>query len=202
MTVKPPGLEEQQAINRLKQGDLGGMEPLVKNYQARAVYAAYLIVRDLKLAEDIVQNAFLNAARSIQQFDDRRPFGPWFLRSVVNAAIKAARQQQRFIPFEADADDTPNPMLPWMLDARPGPDQVVETDETRRLVWEALEKLPPEQRAAIVMRHFLDMNESDMTRLLGRPITTVRWWLRVARSRLRDLLRPLWLADHPEEREG
>ena len=202
MTVKPPSLEEQQAITRLKQGDLGGMEPLVKNYQARAVYAAYLIVRDMKLAEDIVQTAFLHATHHIHQFDAQRAFGPWFLRSVVNAAIKAAQQQQRFVSLEANADERLNPIITWMLDPQPGPDEIVETDETRRLVWAALEQLPPEQRAAIVMRHFLDMKESEMTQQLGRPLTTVRWWLRMAREKLRDLLRPLWLADHPEEKEG
>ena len=202
MTVKPPSLEEQQAITRLKQGDLGGMEPLVMNYQAQAVYAAYLIVRDMKLAEDIVQSAFLHAAHHIHQFDAQRAFGPWFLRSVVNAAIKAARQEQRFVALEADADDRLNPIITWMLDPRPGPDQIVETDETRRLVWAALEQLPPEQRAAIVMRHFLEMKESEMTQQLGRPLTTVRWWLRMARKKLKDLLRPLWLADHPGEKEG
>ena len=70
MTLKPPSLEEQQAISRLKQGDLGGLEILVRHYQVKAVYAAYLIVRDLKLAEDIVQSAFLQAAQKIHQFDE------------------------------------------------------------------------------------------------------------------------------------
>jgi len=41
-----------------------------------------------------------------------------------------------------------------------------------------------------------------MTQQLGRPLTTVRWWLRMARKKLRDLLRPRWLADHPGEKEG
>lgn len=202
MTVKPPGLEEQQAINRLKQGDLDGMEPLVKIYQVRAVYAAYLITRDLKQAEDIVQSAFLQAALVIHQFDAQRAFGPWFLRSVINAAIKAARRQRRLVALDAEAEDDLKAISAWMLDPQPGPDQIVETEETCRLVWAALEQLSPEQRAAIVMRHFLDMKESEMTRQLGRPLTTIRWWLRVARSRLKGLLRPLWLADHPDEKEG
>lgn len=201
MTVKPPGLEEQQAIKRLKQGDLDGMEPLVKIYQVQAVYAAYLIVRDEPLAEDIVQTAFLHAAHTIHQFDAQRPFGPWFLRSVIHAAIKAARQQQRFVALNEEGTDSPNPILAWMLDPQPGPDQIVETEETRRMVWAALEQLPPEQRAAIVMRHFLEMKESEMTQELGRPLTTVRWWLRVARNKLRSYLQSIWLADHPEEKE-
>ena len=105
MTVKIPSLEEKLAIARLKQGDLDGMEALVKRHQVRAVSAAYLIVRDPKIAEDIVQEAFLSAAEKIDQFDESRPFGPWFLRSVINASTKAVRKQKRFIPLDGTGDE-------------------------------------------------------------------------------------------------
>lgn len=174
------------------------METLVKCYQVQAVYAAYLIVRDLKQAEDIVQGSFLRAAQKIHQFDERRPFGAWFLRSVVNAAIKAAKHQKRFVSLDRDTDEDAYPLMEWILDPKPGPDQITETEETRRLVWNALEQLSAEQRAAIIMRHFLEMNETEMTYELHRPVTTIRWWLRTARNRLRDTLRPFWQTDHPE----
>jgi RNA polymerase sigma-70 factor (ECF subfamily) len=68
-------MEDQIAISRLKQGDLSGLEGLVRRYQARAVHAAYVIVQDRPLAEDVVQTAFVKAAERIQQFDERsRPF--------------------------------------------------------------------------------------------------------------------------------
>ena len=82
-------MEEQKAIARLKRGDISGLEALVRKYQVQAVRAAYLIIRDRALAEDIVQAAFLRAYERIGQFDAGRPFGPWFLRSVVNDAVKA-----------------------------------------------------------------------------------------------------------------
>ena len=70
-------------------------------------------------------------------------------------------------------------MIDWLLDPKPGPDEVIETEETRQMVWKALESLSAEQRAAIIMRHFLEMNETEMTSELGRPLTAVRWWLRI-----------------------
>jgi len=89
--------DEQQAIARLKQADLAGLEFLVGQYQAQAVQTAYLIIGERPLAEDIVQAAFMKAARKIDQFDPQRPFRPWFLRMVVNDAIKAAKGQKRLV---------------------------------------------------------------------------------------------------------
>jgi DNA-directed RNA polymerase specialized sigma24 family protein len=54
-------MEERGAVERLKRGDVGGLEALVKKHQTRALRAAYLIVRDRALAEDVVQEAFLMA---------------------------------------------------------------------------------------------------------------------------------------------
>jgi RNA polymerase sigma-70 factor, ECF subfamily len=193
--VKTPSLAEQQAIARLKQGDLGGLEALVQCYQVQAVYAAYLIVRDLKSAEDIVQDAFLRAAEKIGQFDETRPFGGWFLRSVVNASLKAAEREKRLIPLDGPRDEDASRTAAWLLDPDPCPEYLAETEETRRLVWKALGELTPDQRAAIILRHFLEMNETEMTVHLGRPLTTVRWRLKTARSRLRKILQPFWKAE-------
>ena len=87
-------MEEREAIARLNRGDIAGLETLVRQYQVQAVRTAYLITRDRALAEDIVQAAFLRVYERIGQFDTKRPFGPWFLRSVVNDAIKAATRHE------------------------------------------------------------------------------------------------------------
>lgn len=67
------GKDERRAIARLKQGDIGGLEELVKSHQTRAMRAAYLIVRDRALAEDVVQDAFVRAYEKIAHFDESRP---------------------------------------------------------------------------------------------------------------------------------
>jgi RNA polymerase sigma-70 factor (ECF subfamily) len=203
--VTAPNIEEQQAVSRLKQGDLGGLEALVKRYQVRAVYAAYLIVRDMDGAEDLVQEAFLHAAEKIDQFDASRSFFAWFMRSVVNAAIKSAGKQKRFLPLgvaeEAGEDEATGRVAAWLVDPDPCPEALVETEETRRQVWDALERLTPEQRAAVVMRHFLEMSEAEMTQELDRPLTTIRWRLKTARNRLRDLLQPLRMPTRNERED-
>ncbi len=191
---------DNHAIARLKRGDPAGLEALVRCYQLRAVQTAYLIVRDRALAEDLVQSAFIHAAEKIAQFDDRRPFGPWFLRSVVHAALKAAKKQQRLVSLEADPHNLGNPLADLLADPSPCPEAMVESAETRQAVWQALGRLTPEQRAAIVMRYFLDLSEAEMTSRLHRPSSTVKWWLHAARDRLRSLLH-LWkpVSDPDEE---
>src|SRR5262245_4363710 len=98
-------MEERQAIARLKLRDISGLEFLVHKHQVRAIRAAYLIVRDRALAEDIVQAAFLRAYDRIHQFDAERAFGPWFLKSVINDALKAVARQERQVSLDWHIDD-------------------------------------------------------------------------------------------------
>ena len=174
------------------------METLVKCHQVQAVYVAYLIVHDLKLAEDVVQTSFLHAAEKISQFDETRPFKAWFLKSVIHAAIKAAKQQERLISLDEDNDDETSTVIHWLSDPDQDPEEIVETEETRQLIWEALQRIPAEQRAVIIMRYFLEMDEQEMIRKLNRPATTIRWWLRTARKQLKEFILPSWKIEHPE----
>jgi len=186
-------MDEKQAIARLKRGDPGGLEVLVHLYQLQAVRAAGLILGDRLLAEDIVQSAFIRAGERIGQFDSQRPFGPWFLRSVVHAAIKGANRQKRFTSLDVDENEGNFDLV----DPAPLPEELVETQETRQAVQRALDRLPPNQRAAIVMRYYLGMSEAEMTEALHGPAGTVKWWLHAARQRLGRLLQPIQSPEPP-----
>ena len=95
---------ERAAIASLRAGDIGGLAALVERYQVQAVRTAYLIVRDRALAEDITQSAFIRAYERIGQFNLEAPFGPWFLRSVANDAIKAVERARRTLSFDTTSD--------------------------------------------------------------------------------------------------
>ncbi|MCX7683228.1 MAG: sigma-70 family RNA polymerase sigma factor [Anaerolineae bacterium] len=185
-------MEEQEAIARLKQGDIKGLEILVRTYQLPATRVAYLITRDRALAEEIVQSAFLRAYERIGQFSAGRSFGPWFLRSVVNEAVKCASKGNRLISLDADESEEDSSLSDTLTDPAPGPEELAETEEVRRIVWDALGKLPPKQRAVIVMRYYLGLSEAEMGQCLGCPAGTVKWRLHAARQRLQELLHPLW----------
>jgi RNA polymerase sigma-70 factor (ECF subfamily) len=181
-------MNDQIAVSRLKQGDLNGLEALVHRYQARAVHAAYTIVGERALAEEVVQAAFVKVAERIEQFDDGRPFAPWFFRIVVNDALKVAKKQARLVSLEEAAEPTVVRLANWLVDPGPQPHDVLEQKEARQLILEAIASLPPGQRAVIVMRYYLDLTMTDMSARTGRPLSTIKWWLRDARSRLRSLM--------------
>jgi RNA polymerase sigma-70 factor (ECF subfamily) len=185
-------MDDQTAITRIKRGDLSGLETLVERYQARAVQAAYLIVFDPVLAEDIAQAAFIKTAERIHQFDQSRPFEPWFFRIVANEALKAVRPRRRTVPLDPDPEDGPVRQLARAL-ADPGllPEQQFEQDELRRSILAAIRSLPPEQRRVITLHYFLDLSQADVSNHLDRPLSTIKWWLYTARQRLRSLLKDL-----------
>jgi RNA polymerase sigma-70 factor (ECF subfamily) len=180
-------MEESKAIALLRRRDVGGLEPLVRKYQAQAVQAAYLITHDRPLAEDVVQTAFLRVLDRIDGYDVNRPFRPWFMRIVVNAAIDTARRAAR-TPFDSNDNLPDSALLELVPDPAPGPEDAAVSSELRQAMHSALDVLPPAQRAAIVMRYYLGLDEAEMAGEMAVPEGTVKWRLHAARVRLRGLL--------------
>ena len=178
-------MEESEAIRFLKGGDLTGLEELVIRHQVEAVQAAFLVVGDRTMAEDITQSAFLKVAIKIHQFKDGRPFRPWFLRIVTNDAIKAAAKAKRHLSLDSTIDSGASP--DWLRDPRPGPEDIAGFAEERRQVWKALEKLAPKDRAVIVSRYYLDMSGPEISQKLSRSIGSVKWSLHAATEHLRSI---------------
>ena len=177
---------ERASIARLKGGDIGGLASLVATYQVQATRTAYLIVRDRQLAEDLTQSAFIRAYERIAQFDSEARFGPWFLRSVANDAIKAVERAQRTLPLDRDADETsPTNTL---ADDAPGPLAMLEAAEDAAAIWALLGRLPARQRAVTVLRYYDGLTDAEIADRLDTPPATVRWRLFAARTKLRAWL--------------
>jgi RNA polymerase sigma-70 factor (ECF subfamily) len=156
------GREERAWVRGAQAGSASDLEALYRTYWPRAYRAAYLVVHDAAGAEDIAQEAFMAAVRSLERFDRRRPFGPWLHRIVVNRAIDWARART----LRGEIELTDLPATDW--DPR---------GEMQALV-RALARLPPEQRAVIVLRHLLEYTPGEIARLLDLPRGTVNSRLR------------------------
>lgn len=192
-------MQELDAIAKLKQGDINGLEFLVKNYQVKALRTAYLIVRDYDLADDVVQDAFLRAYERINQFDSKRPFGPWFFRIVINIAKRTIVQHKRNIPLSKLSINAETALDEILTDLTSGPEALTEKSELQRVVWIALGKLPPTQRAVIVQRYYLDMTVNEIAGKSEAPLGTIKWRFHIAHKKLRGWLSQLWPMDEQNQ---
>jgi RNA polymerase sigma-70 factor, ECF subfamily len=157
--------DERAWVRGAQNGSVSDLESLFRRHWPRAYRAAYLVVHDSAAAEDIAQEAFLAAVRSLDRFDRRRPFGPWLHRIVVNRAIDWSRA--RTLRREAGEAGIEN------VAAAPAPD-----NPHARSLAEALAELSPEHRAVIVLRHLLDYTPGEIADLTGLPRGTVNSRLR------------------------
>jgi RNA polymerase sigma-70 factor, ECF subfamily len=163
--------DERARVRGAQQGSVSDLEALFRTHWPRAFRAAYLVAHDAAAAEDIAQESFLAAIRSLDRFDRRRPFGPWLHRIVVNRAIDWTRSRK--LRGEVELTERAATVLP--------PD---EPDETLA----ALARLPPEQRAVIVLRHLLEFTPGEIADALGLPRGTVNSRLRRGLDALGDEL--------------
>jgi RNA polymerase sigma-70 factor (ECF subfamily) len=168
------GRDERAWVRGAQAGSVSDLEALFRDHWPRAYRAAYLVVHDAAAAEDIAQEAFLSAVRSLDRFDRRRPFGPWLHRIVVNRAIDwtRARALRREVGDEA--------LLTAAAPAESAPRVLSEG------ITGALAELTPEHRAVIVLRYLLEYTPGEIADLLDLPRGTVNSRLRRGLDRLQS----------------
>jgi RNA polymerase sigma-70 factor, ECF subfamily len=174
-----PSREERAWIRGAQSGSASALEALFREHWPRAHRAAFLVVQDGAAAEDIAQEAFLAAVRSLDRFDRRRPFAPWLHRIVVNRAIDWARaralRRETSRPLYGEWDDDTEESV---LAGNPIPDDIAG----------GLRSLSPEHRAVIVLRYLLDYTPGEIADLLELPRGTVNSRLRRGLDRLEEIL--------------
>ena len=185
-------MNEKDAIAQLKRGDVRGLETLVRKYQLEAVRVAQPITNDLGLAEEIVQEAFVRVYQHIDQFDETRPFRPWFLRIVVNDALKLAEQQRRLVSLDsAQPSETATDSI--SLDDRLTyeQDEFGEKYDDAEMCQEILSGLSPEHRAVLELKYYLEMTDEEIADTIQIPPGTVKSRLHAAKLQIRSLLKRL-----------
>lgn len=161
---------ESGLIERARSGgaDLDGLITVV---WPEAYRIAFAILRDSGLAEDAAQEACAAIARSLTTLKDARVFRAWSYKIIVNHAITVARRRPRTETLETLTH------------------QGVHFDHTDALdLYNALAKLPPVQRGAIVLHYYAGLNSGEIATATGLPRSTVRFHLMLARRTLRKLL--------------
>jgi RNA polymerase sigma-70 factor, ECF subfamily len=184
-------LSETEAIASARRGDPAAYAVLVRAHQEVACRAAYLVVRDAHLAEDVTQEAFVRAYSQIGRFREGTPFRPWLLRIVTNLALNEARARRRRIGVLERFSRA------WRPQDVPPPEEPLLASEEARSVWRAMEQLAAEDRIVLQMRYFLELSEKEMATALAKPPGTVKSRLHRAMGRLREVIE----RDFPELRD-
>jgi RNA polymerase sigma-70 factor (ECF subfamily) len=175
-------------VRRTLSGDRGAFGALVERYAIQARRVARAVLRDPDDADDAAQDAFLSALVKLDRYDPRRPFGPWLMRIVANAATDRRRRR---------AVRRTEPLEPGLVSggAAGRPDAETERRQLGERLRAALAELPERRRLAVVLFDVEGYAHAEIAGILGIPEGTVRSEVFHARRRLRELL-----ADWKEER--
>jgi RNA polymerase sigma-70 factor (ECF subfamily) len=175
--------DETFLLARARQGDLPAFEEIVRRHQRRVYGVALRIVRSHAVADDVAQDAFLRAWQSLDRFELGRPFGPWVCRIAANLAVNHVRSPvSREDPLPEGHGET--------RAAGGNPLDAVLDGEAQELLQEALEALPPEQRAVFVLRAVEEMSYAEIADALELSPGTVMSRLFRAREKLARALGP------------
>lgn len=186
-------IDETMLLTDLQEGNEQAFETLVRVYGGRLLAVARRFVRNDQDAQDVVQSAFLNAFRSVGQFEGQCLIGTWLHRIVVNTALMKLRSRRR--KPEASIDD----LLPafqedghhveqftdWCAPA----DELMERAQTRAIVRACIEQLPDNYREVLILRDIEELSTEESARALSMTPTAVKVRLHRARQALSTLLR-------------
>lgn len=176
------GNGERALLRRVQKGDLDAFGLVIQEHQGGVYNVCLRILGNQQEAEDLTQEAFLRAYRNISQYDLARPFGPWMRTLAANLCynhLQKARLQR--VPLEDEQDRTADKPIR-------NPEALLELSQDNQQLYQAIWKLPDDQRVALELRHFQDLTYQEMAEAMELPLNTVRSHLYRARRKLAQLL--------------
>jgi RNA polymerase sigma-70 factor (ECF subfamily) len=189
----------ESTLSRARAGDEDAFRELVDPYRAELQLHCYRILGSLQDAEDQLQETLLAAWRGLDSFEERASLRAWLYRIATNRCLNALRGRRRR-PQEVRMVDPPEPtrraeplwldpypdvLLEGLADTTPGPDARYETRESVALAFVAgLQRLPPRQRAVLVLRDVLGFHTAEVAELLDSSEASVKAALQRARATL------------------
>ncbi|TLY52679.1 MAG: sigma-70 family RNA polymerase sigma factor [Gemmatimonadetes bacterium] len=171
--------DEPALVARALAGDRTALGVLVTRFAAPVRRLAYAILRDADEADDAAQDGVLQALVKLDRYDSSRPFGPWLMRIVANAAID--RRRRRAVRETSELDE-------GLVGGGPLPDVEVDRLALRQRLAMALDTLPQRYRMALVLFDVEGYSQAEIAEILGVAPGTVRSAVFHARRRLRRWL--------------
>jgi RNA polymerase sigma factor (sigma-70 family) len=175
-------LTDQQLIDEIQRGNPRKYAVLVERHKEKAFTLAVRIVHRREEAEEIVQDAFLRAFRSLSGFRGDARFSTWLYRIVYNVSI--TRVSRKSSPVQSDEEEK----LTLIEDDNPSAIEQLESEEQRKAVVREIERLPQNHRTALTLFYFDEMSYQEMSEIMQVPLGTVKTYLFRARDQLRERL--------------
>ena len=172
-------VDDRGLVAKTLAGDRAAFGELVERYAAQARRVARAVLGDPDDADDAAQDGFLSALVKLAQYDARRPFGPWLMRIVANAATD--RRRRRSVRRA-------EPLDPALVGGGPRPDAAAVQSELGDRLRAALAELPERRRTAVVLFDVEGYSHAEIAGMLGVAEGTVRSEVFHGRRRLRALL--------------
>ncbi|QVL30376.1 sigma-70 family RNA polymerase sigma factor [Telmatocola sphagniphila] len=193
----PPGpFDEKTLLAKLRNGDADGFEYLVRTWCSRLLAVARRMLANEEDAQDCVQEAFLQAFRKINEFQERSALGTWLHRILVNAALMKLRSRQRQA-VELDENllpqfDESGHRVGKSANPRSSAEELAVRQEVREQVREKIALLPDAYRLVLVLRDIEGYDTAEAARILEITEVVLKVRLHRARAALKKLLEPLW----------
>jgi RNA polymerase sigma-70 factor (ECF subfamily) len=188
--VETPEPSDEDLCRRTAQQDGGAFDLLVERYQERAYRIAWSVVRDREDARDCSQEAFIRLHESAGSFAGQAKFSTWFYRILVNCCLDHQRKRRswrRLVGWGGRRDDERDAGDPVERLAAPftDPTDAIATGRRMSQLWEAVEDLSPQQRAAVLLQCREELSTKEIAVVLQLSEATVRVHLHRAYTTLR-----------------
>ena len=183
-SVDPPPASD--LVQRASRGDVAAFDELVTSRLPQSLRLVRAIVDSPADAEDVVQEAFVSAWRSLRQLREPQKFDAWFGRILVNTARSHVRRRGAVKPISidrrrADSDDAG--------DEHPGRhDPALAAVDSRDALGRAIDRLSVDQRTILALHHLEERPVAQIAGVLGIPVGTAKWRLHAARQALERAL--------------
>ena len=174
-------MDESTLVRHAASGDAAAWEALMVRHQEAVFRLAYLLLGDPDEAEDVAQESFLRAWRSLRTFDSTRPLRPWLLSISANLARNRRRSAGRY--FAALMRAFHEEPVSERVD-----EQTAKKDRAGEL-WKAVQKLSPMDQQMVYLRYFLDLPVMETSQVMNIPEGTVKSRLSRALKKLRNIIR-------------
>ena len=195
-----PDLEtDERLVQSCQAGDSTAFDCLARRHQKLVFRLIYRIVGKDADIEDIAQEVFLRAYKGLDKFRGDAAFSTWLTRITVNYCLKVLNQRKTKPLLERLTS-----FIAWSKESTQ--QSVVELQEQRAVVKQALERLSPKHKAAIVLLYFEEYSCEEIAEILGCSVGTVKSRLYHARIKLKKLLSPYFFEGewnlHADSRES